>query len=145
MFPSAAEIKNFGFVGVIARKIRDIFFVVIAILSGSLGEALFPTEVKRVRHCAMGFVGRLEGGQMFQNSSDDICEFSCYREFLMKRTHFTTMTRVEAMHKNQSIRMQPDRTHRRWLWRSLWAERQLKFAEALYPIPPLGACFTSGM
>lgn len=49
--------------------------------------------------------------------------------------------RFEAVHKSLSIRMRPDRTHRRRLWRSY----KLKFAEALYLIPPLGAFFASGM
>ena len=80
MFPSAAEIRKSGSVGGIVRKIRDVSFVLVAIWSGSLGEAFFPTGVKRVRHCAKGFVGRLEGGRMFQILLM-ISEFLCYREF----------------------------------------------------------------
>ncbi len=81
MFLSAAEIRNFGPVGGTVRKIRDISFVIVAILSGSLGEAFFPTGIKRVRHCAMGFRCKIGVRADVSSSSDGICEFLCYREF----------------------------------------------------------------
>ena len=77
MFPSVAEIKNFGSAGGIVGEIGDISVVIVAILSGSLGQAFFPTGVKGVRHCARDALGNWKTGRMFQDSSDDICEFLC--------------------------------------------------------------------
>lgn len=78
MLLSAAETRNFGSVGGIVRKIRDISFVIVAILGRSFGEAFFPTGVKRVRHCAVGFRYKIGVRADVSNSSDGICEFLCY-------------------------------------------------------------------
>lgn len=78
---SAAEIRNFGSVGGIVRKIRVISFVIVAILSRSLGEAFFPSGIMRVRHCSMGLRSKSGLRADDPNSDDGICEFLCNREF----------------------------------------------------------------
>lgn len=61
MLPSTAEIRKSSSAGGIVRKIRDVSFIIVAILVESLAEALFPTGVKRVRHCTKGFRWEIGG------------------------------------------------------------------------------------